>query len=63
MKYLRNPVTTEVTYATPLMAKKLARYGWEYTDKRAWVEYQRAKVQAAMARNIRAAMPKLGRLQ
>lgn len=63
MKYLRNPVDGKIAVATPLMAKKLFRYGWEYVTKRDWVEYQRAQVQAAMVRNIPAVRPFLGRVQ
>ncbi len=28
MKYLRNPITSEVRQVTPLLAKKLRGYGW-----------------------------------
>lgn len=62
MKYLRNPVTSEVTYATPLAAKKLARYGWTYTDKKAWVDYKRAQVQAAMVKSMPSVRQRLGHL-
>lgn len=60
MKYLRNPTTGEVRYATHLTAKSLARYGWEYVKRADWIEYQRAQVQLAMSRHIPAARPKLG---
>jgi hypothetical protein len=52
MKYLRNPTTGEVRYASPLMAKRLARYGWEYVKREDWVTYQRAKIQQLMPRHI-----------
>lgn len=60
MKYLMNPVTQEVRYATSLEAKRLARYAWTYVDKQTWVDYQRAQVQLSMARHINAAKPRLG---
>lgn len=63
MKYLRNPVTHEVVVATPLMAKKLARYSWTYVDKKAWVDYKRAQVQAAMVKHMPSTRPFLGRVQ
>ena len=63
MKYLSNPTTGEVRYSTPLTAKSLARYGWTYTDRKAWVAYQRAQVQLSMMRNIKAVRPILGRVQ
>lgn len=63
MKYLRNPVDHKVVVATPLMAKKLFRYGWEYVTKRDWVEYQRAQVQAAMVKNMPSVRTFLGRVQ
>ena len=52
MKYLRNPVTSEVTYTTPLNAKRLTRYGWTYTTKAEWVEYKRAQLQLAITRHV-----------
>ena len=52
MKHLRNPTTGEVRLATPLMAKKLLRYGWEYVDQRTWVEYKRATLQLGIAKHI-----------
>lgn len=61
MKYLLNPITGEIRYTTALDAKRLTRYGWTYTDRKHWVEYQRAKVQLAMLRNVKAA--NLGRVQ
>lgn len=52
MKYLRNPVTSEVVYATPLNAKRLLRYGWTYVTKKDWVDYQRAKIQLSISRHV-----------
>lgn len=52
MKYLRNPLSGEVKHASPLEAKRLARYGWEYTKREAWVDYQRQLVRLAMAKHI-----------
>lgn len=55
MKYMKNPVTGEIVYATPLMAKKLARYEWTYVTKKDWVDYKRAQIQLSIARNVRQA--------
>lgn len=63
MKYLRNPITGEVRYASSLAAKRLARYGWQYCRRDDWVEYQRAQVQAAILKTIPAAKIVYGRLQ
>jgi len=63
MKYMLNPVTNLVQACSPLMAKKLARYGWTYTTKQAWVEYQRAQVQAAMVKSMPSVSKHLGRMQ
>ncbi len=52
MKYMKNPVTGEIMLSSPLHAKKLQRYGWSYATKSEWVDYTRAKLHLAMARNI-----------
>lgn len=63
MKYLLNSITGEIRYASPLEAKRLARYGWTYTSREAWVQYQRAQVQLSMAKNIKLARLTFGRVQ
>lgn len=63
MKYMSHPFSGEVQAASPLMAKRLKRYGWTYTTKQAWVEYKRAQVQSAMIRNMPSMRSKLGRMQ
>lgn len=63
MKYLRNPITHAVRTASALEAKSLRRYGWEYVKREAWIEYQRAQVQAALAKHVRLARPVFGRVQ
>lgn len=60
MKYLRNPVSGEVKITTALAAKSLRRYGWKDTDRAAWVEYQRAIVQAALIKHVPATRQALG---
>ncbi len=48
MKYMHNPMTGEVKLATPLLAKKLQRYGWKPTTFEHWKERQTASVQRAL---------------
>jgi len=52
MKYLLNPLTGQIRYASPLEAKRLARYGWTYTTRAEWLAYQQAQIQQAIKRNI-----------
>lgn len=63
MKYLRNSMTGEVKHASALAAKNLARYGWSYTNRAAWIEYQSAKVRAAMMKAMPSTRKVLGRVQ
>lgn len=63
MKYLRNPTTGEVKYASALEAKRFKRYGWQVCRREDWIQWQRAKVQAAMVRTIPAAKAVYGRMQ
>ena len=62
MKYVRNPVSGEVKATTPLDAKRHLSYGWQRATRADWNEYQTAKVQSAIMRNVKAARPKMGRL-
>lgn len=63
MKYLRNPASGEVKYASALEAKRLRRYGWQFVHRVDWVEYQRSLVQAAMIKTMPQAVKAFGRLQ
>ena len=60
MKYLRNPVTSQVQAVPPLYAKRLLRYGWELVTRAEWAAYKQAQVQASMVRHMKAARRKLG---
>lgn len=55
MKYLRNPITSEVRSVSPLEAKSLLRYGWEKTDAIAHHVYRKEVAKAVVER-----MPKIG---
>lgn len=55
MKYLRNPLTSEVVCVSPLKAKQLRRYGWVASDA---VEHHLYFQQVAKA--VVERMPKIG---
>lgn len=55
MKYLRNPITSEVRQVTPLLAKKLKAYGWLPSDAIAHHLYHQQVVKAVVER-----MPRIG---
>lgn len=55
MKYLHNPITSEVRQVSPLLAKKLKAYGWIKSDA---VEHHLYFQQVAKA--VVERMPKIG---
>jgi len=62
MKFMRNPIDGKVVQASPLMAKRLYGYQWEYVTRKEYLDYQRATLQASMVKHMPAAAKKLGRL-